>query len=223
MNEGIPLTGGRVTKNVTKIGKFVHRPCCNNSSFVHNTLLWKEKKNPTIAPHFIGIDDDGREIITFLEGYSPDNLGNFSNKQLYNAGKIINNLHNVLSDFPDCKYDQTVCHNDLSPCNFMFQNDAPYAVFDWDTAEIGDPMNDLAYSIWMWCDIGNREQSIELVNDKINSIMDGYGIKRFDISDKIIEQMERHDNLAIGKEEWVNFRQWVKECKEWVIKYKGSF
>ena len=167
--------------------------------------------------------DDGREIITFLEGHSPDNIGNFSNEQLYNAGKIINELHNLLSDFPGCKYGQTVCHNDLSPCNFMFQNDVPYAVFDWDTAEIGDPMNDLAYSIWMWCDIGNREQSIKLVNDKINSIMDGYGIKRFDISDKIIEQMERNDNLAIGKEERVNFRQWVKECKEWVIKYKGSF
>ena len=44
MNEEIPLTGGRVTNNVTKIGKFVHRPCCNNSSFVHNVLLWIEQK-----------------------------------------------------------------------------------------------------------------------------------------------------------------------------------
>jgi hypothetical protein len=223
MDKEIILTGGKVTKNVTKKGKFVYRSCCKNFTFVHNVLLWIEKKNPAIAPHFIGLAEDGREIITFLEGHSPDNLGDRPLEQLYNAGKLIKTLHELLSDFPGCIQGQTVCHYDLSPCNFMFHDDIPYAVFDWDAAKIGEPMDDLAYAMWMWCDIGNKEQSIELAKVKIGSMMDGYGIKKFDISGKIIEQMDRVYNSTIGLKEWENFRQWVKECKEWVIKYEYSF
>ena len=224
MEEEIILTGGRVTKGVVKKGNFVYRPCCVNSNFVHDVLLWLEKKNNGISPHFKGVSGDGREIITFLEGSSPDNLGNFSDDQLYRAGKIIKNIHESLSDFPGCNDGQTVCHYDLSPCNFMFMNNMPYAVFDWDSCRIGDPKDDLAYAVKMWCDIGNNEQVVSDVNRKIKIMIHGYGINGFDLKNKILGQLDR-----LYSSEWeaeiktYSFRQWIVECREWIKKNDEIF
>ena len=217
-HEEIPLTGGRVTKGVVKKGKFVYRPCCCNYKFVHNVLLWLESRDETISPHFKGINNDGREITTFLEGNSPDNLGEFSEEQLYEAGKLIKRLHIYLSDFPGCKKGQTVCHLDLSPCNFMFLNKKPYAIFDWDSAKIGDPKDDLAYAIWMWCDIGYSKQEQKLVNEKIKNIIKGYEIDSFNLKDRIISQMDRaFDQSWETEKQKREFQEWVINCKKWLI------
>jgi thiamine kinase-like enzyme len=224
METEIALEGGRVTSSVTRKGNYVYRACCSNSPFVHKILKWIESKDSTIIPHFIGINDDGREIITFLEGQAPKDLGDFSEKQLFEAGKLIKYLHIILADYPDCKKGQTVCHNDLSPCNFMFINDIPYAVFDWDAAAIGDPMDDLAYAVWMWCDIGNLEQSVEKVNAKIKNMIQGYDAKQFDIKNKIINQIDR-----VGRSMWPtqeqtgNVRSWTNACKEWIVNNANIF
>jgi thiamine kinase-like enzyme len=219
LEEELILTGGRVTKGVVKKGKYVYRPCCINSDFVHNVLLWLEKKDKSISPHFIGINDDGKEIISFLNGYSPENLGDFGNTQLYEAGKIIKRLHNYLSDFLGCIEGQTVCHFDLSPCNFMFLDNIPYAVFDWDSAKIGDPKDDLAYAIWMWCDIGNNNYTVKTVNDKIKNMVQGYGINKFDLENRMLNQMNRvYDSVWETEIQTKNVKQWIMGCKEWLIK-----
>jgi thiamine kinase-like enzyme len=224
MEKEIPLKGGRITSKVTKKGNYVYRSCCENSMFVHKVLKWLENKDTTIAPHFIGLSGDGREIITFLNGYSPNDLGEFSGKQLYEAGKLIKYLHTLLSDYPACKMGQTVCHNDLSPCNFMFLNKVPYAVFDWDNSHIGDPMDDLAYAVWMWCDIGNEDQTDDKVKAKIKRMIQGYNTKEFDIRNKIINQMNRVGNSKFSTMEQTELtKNWTKKCKEWIISNEEIF
>ena len=153
--EEIPLSGGRVTAGVVRAGDTVRRPCCPNSPFVHRVLSFLEEKDAP-APRFLGLDDRGREIISFLPGQVPDNLGYFSEEQLSAAGKLIRTLHDALSDFPDCSPGETVCHRDLSPCNFLFTGGLPAFVIDWDAAMVGNPLDDLAYALWMWLDMGNR-------------------------------------------------------------------
>jgi hypothetical protein len=202
MNDEIPLTGGRMTQGVVKKGEYVLRPCCLNFIFVHEVLRWLEKKEVSSAPKFIGLTDDGREITTFLNGISPENLGTYNGNsewkptesQLFETGRIIKTLHTVLYDFPGCLNGRTVCHNDLSSCNFMFINDLPYAVFDWDAAEIGDPLNDLAYAAWMWSDLGNDENSPADIGKTINAILDAYELgkgKRVSFNERIHEQIQR--------------------------------
>ena len=202
MCDEIPLTGGRMTQGVVKKGDYVLRPCCLNSAFVHKVLMWLEKKGVSVAPKFIGIADDGREITTFLNGISPKNLGTYNgntqwkptDRQLFEVGKIIKTLHTALFDFPGCVNGQTVCHNDLSPCNFMFINDLPYAVFDWDAADIGNPLDDLAYAAWMWSNLGNDENSPADIGKTINAILDAYGLskeKRILLDERIHEQIQR--------------------------------
>ncbi len=223
----IPLTGGRITKGVVKIDNFVHRPCCKNSIFVHDVLRWLEKKNITTAPKFLGIDEHGREITSFLEGYSPDNLGDFTHMQLYEAGKIIRHLHDSLSDFPGCSEVQTVCHNDLSPCNFMFVHEIPYAVFDWDSALIGIPSDDLAYAVWMWCDIGNEENSPIETGKKAKTMLDAYCLDDFQrrtFVRNIYKQIERVSLMVFPNEsQTIETRRWADKCKLWLYENEEQF
>jgi len=241
MCDEIILTGGRVTQGVTRKGEFVYRPCNANSAFVHDVLKWLEAKGCLCAPRFIGLSEDGREITTFLEGTAPDNLGDFTDEQIYEAGKVIKCLHTALTDFPDCSDGQVVCHNDLSPCNFMFirQGDGssvllsnenktdepspclvgkPYAVFDWDAAALGDPIDDVAYAAWMWCDIGNDENSPALVSKKINVLLDAYELeqeKRSNFIEKIHSQIQRTaESLKVNN--MLDGYNWALECGIWL-------
>jgi len=192
----IILTGGRITPNVTRRGDVVYRPCCSNSDFVHRVLQWIEAEQMPFAPRFLGIADDGREMTSFLPGTSPPDLDFFNDIQLTKASKIIRSLHNGLSGFPGCGNNQTVCHNDLSPCNFMFNNDMPYAVFDWDATAIGDPLDDVGYAIWMWCNIGYafEVRNPDDVARQIKVFVDAYGLKQNDyclLPEYIYRQMRR--------------------------------
>lgn len=223
MNNETNLTGGRVTAGVVKIGSFVHRPCCENSEFVHSVLLWLEKKSNPYSPRYIGTDEKGREITTYFEGYTPDNLGGFSTVQLNEAGKIISHLHKDLSDYPDCLLHQTVCHNDLSPCNFRFYNGMPYAVFNWDSAKVGMDIDDLAYASWMWCDIGNAEQSSDAVACKMRSLLEGYrsgGSKPppyAELISNIYVQMRRVGGSIFPTEEQTHDTAiWATNCNQWL-------
>jgi len=213
-----------MTPNVVKKGNYVLRPCCANSKFVHEVLKWLDQKDISLSPKFLGIADDGREITSFLQGYSPENLGNFNDNQLFEAGKIIKTLHVALSDFYGCSNNQTVCHNDLSPCNFMFANGLPYAVFDWDAAEINDPLNDVAYACWMWCDIGNNENSPAEVGNKIKVILDGYQLckeQRNLLITKMHEQIQRVSE-SLYTDKYIKQSQWAYNCGLWLGNYQNK-
>jgi len=160
MNKEIPLTGGLVTQGVVRIGSTIRRPVKPNSAFVRGTLHHLHTKAPGLAPEYLGQDPSGREIFSYLPGLVPADLGFFSDSQCAEAARIIRRLHDGLSTYPGLPDGTTVCHGDLSPCNFVFRPDLsgmPCAVIDWDAAHIGHAHDDLAYALWMWLDIGNDE------------------------------------------------------------------
>jgi len=223
----IPLTGGRVTQNVTRKGDYVYRPRCANSAFVHRVLRWLEQKQVHAAPRFIGIAEDGRGITSFLEGSSPGNLDYFSDAQLHAAGGVIRLLHDALSDFPGCSPGQTVCHNDLSPCNFMFRDGLPYAVFDWDAARFGSPLEDVAYAAWMWCNVGDAPSAPAEVSRKIRVLLDTYELPnemRPELIDHMHAQMRRVAASAFSAHtpQWDACGQWAQGCGRWLSAHQAD-
>src|ERR1700712_469901 len=67
-DEGMPLGGGRTTAGVVRIGNAVHRPVRPWTPAVHAVLRHLEKVGFEGAPRVLGLDEQGREVLTFLEG-----------------------------------------------------------------------------------------------------------------------------------------------------------
>lgn len=217
--EEIPLSGGRVTSGVVRIGDTVRRPLCQNSEFVHRVLRFLEPSGLPVA-RFLGIDEKGREILSFLPGKAPDNLGKFSLGQLKAAARIIRRLHDALRFFPGCASGQTVCHHDLSPCNFLFVEQQPAFVIDWDACAIGDPIDDLAYALWMWLDVGNPDFSPTEILERMEYMLDAYQLepeRRIGLSLRMERQMDRVSRSLFPSPEQTKATQcWAKDCRQWL-------
>lgn len=225
MKDEILLTGGRVTQGVVRIGDRVHRPQCANAGFIHNVLNHLEQKNIPFAPRFHGVDEKGREILTFMVGSVPDNLGDYASEQCAAAARIIRALHEALADFPGCPAGTTVCHFDLSPCNFTFIGDLPAAVIDWNAAAFGEPLDDLAYAAWMWLDIGNDENDPAKVFEGITAMLDAYGTTdRASFCTRIHRQMARVGASVFPTEEQtLATRRWTEDCRRWLENFMEKY
>ena len=82
MTDESVLAGGRSTAEVLRIENTVHRSIGPNSEFAHRLLLLLEAKGYAYAPKFLGIDDKGREILTYVEGFVPGGDHVWSEAQL---------------------------------------------------------------------------------------------------------------------------------------------
>ena len=63
----IPLLGGRLTPSIVRVENTVRRPPKGNAAFVHDLLLWLEDQGFSFAPRFLDMDEQGREILSYLE------------------------------------------------------------------------------------------------------------------------------------------------------------
>lgn len=238
LQEEISLPGGRTTLGVVRKGETVHRPQCKNSGMVHQVLEFLKEQNIDFVPQFLGIDEQNREVISLLPGSCPDNIGFYSHEQIAVAMDRIRTLHQVLKDFPGCAPGQTVCHYDLSPCNFLFAGEQPKRqgemkisglpiyIIDWDACNIGDPLDDLAYAVWLWLDLGNEEFSASMQANRIRMMLDRYGVTKQERPSFLIRidtQMKRVGNSVFPREEQtIACRNWVNHCRSWLQKYESE-
>ena len=159
--EEIPLTGGNVNSNVVRIGNTVRRAMTKVSTTVHQLLLHLEAKGFVGAPRFLGIDEQQREILSFIEGETTfsEELWQ-TDAPLVAAAQLLKNYHDATLDFPqkdglvwgitspDPARHEVICHNDFAPYNFIFQAQSPYAVIDFDLVGPGPRLRDVAYAAY---------------------------------------------------------------------------
>ncbi len=67
----VPLSGGDVTEGVVRVGDTVRRPLKATSSAVHALLRHLEAAGFDAAPRVLGIDELGREVLSFVPGEAP--------------------------------------------------------------------------------------------------------------------------------------------------------
>lgn len=129
------LSGGNVS-NVYRLGDTVRRELKPESPKIHKLLKHLENKGFNYAPKFLGMDEKGREILSFIEGEA----GNYplkeymrSNEGLTDIAKMLRHYHNAVSDFPlldDWKPMENtpnklevICHNDFAIYNIIFNHE----------------------------------------------------------------------------------------------------
>jgi len=172
----IPLVGGRSTPGVVRVGNTVRRPMGPNAPFVHELLRYLEGVGFDGAPRLLGIDERGREVLSFFEGEVPHDHAEYrpSEARLIRVAALIRRFHDVTAGSDLAGDAEIVAHNELGPHNTVFAGDEPVAFIDWDDAAPGTRLFDLANAVWSYANVGEgvpvREQA-----RLIRTMCDAYG------------------------------------------------
>jgi len=152
----IPLSGGRLTPGIVRIGNTVHRPAKGNAAFVHDLLLFLEDQDFPFAPRFLGRDEQGRDILSYLEGENwPESGSGLSDDLLVQAARTIRQYHDVTAGSPLAQGHEIVAHHELGPHNTIFQGGHLVGFIDWDDAAPGTRLRDLANAVYNYVDVGH--------------------------------------------------------------------
>jgi hypothetical protein len=214
--EEVALAGGRTTSGVVRVGDTVRRPLKSNSAFVHQLLTYLESKGFSGAPRFLGIDLANREILSFIPGFVPDNLGEFSGTQLAAAARLLRAFHDATTDCELKGSKEVICHGDASPCNCVLVDGVPTAFIDFDAARAGSRREDLGYAAWLWLDIG-KDIDAELQGQRLRDFFIAYG--QVDIRDAVPAVIDAQVRLASRSGAP---REWAESCREWTERYRAS-
>ena len=172
-----PLPGGRSTDGVVRIGGHVHRPMSKNAPFVHTLLLHLEAVGFAAAPRFRGVDGEGREVLTFVEGAIPHGAqpGGWTDAQLRDAAKLLRAYHDATAGSVLAGPEEVVCHNDVAPWNVVLIGHRPVGLIDFDGALPGPRIRDLSYAIWCWLALGAADVDTAEQARRIRLMRDAYG------------------------------------------------
>jgi Ser/Thr protein kinase RdoA (MazF antagonist) len=218
------LTGGAQSSGVVRVGETVRRPVHRNSEFVHALLRHFEAVGFDGAPRLLGIDDEGREILTYIEGHvfvGPEEVGDavhpLSDHQLVSAGRLIRRFHDATAGTTLAGDAEVVCHCDLGQHNILFRGDEAVAIIDWDedTAP-GARVFDFAHAVWCLAEIGAQGGALEEQARRARLVCDAYGWdERGAVIDEIAARLRRarawHE--ANGKREGVRI---FSELVAWI-------
>ena len=191
----IVLAGGNLTK-VVRVGDTVRREAGPWTPSIHRLLRHLRDRGFTLAPEALGIDELGREILTFIPGETltegPWPRWVWSDELLEEAVTVLADYHQKVADFRPTHVesrldtepltsDQIVCHNDFAPYNCVFRDGHFAGLIDWDVVCAGDPLWDLAFFAWHWVplyapssDIAWR--SLNVCRRRLRHIVDSYGL-----------------------------------------------
>jgi Ser/Thr protein kinase RdoA (MazF antagonist) len=219
----VPLLGGRVTAGIVRIGDTVRRPPRMNAEFVHALLAHLAAAGFEGAPRFLGTDELGRDVLSYIDGDVPTDLGWHDDGVLVAAARLIRKFHDatVLLVTPQTAAPtplEVVCHNDLSPCNFVFRGDVPVAMIDFDTVAPGTRRMDLGYAAWLWLDLGNTEITAEEQRRRFRLFVAAYGdaISLAPIKEAIVYRQQ----LLVAEGECTDrtaMAQWARGCRAWTL------
>jgi hypothetical protein len=160
------LGGGRTTAGVVRIGGAVHRPVRPSTPAVHALLRHLESVGFDGAPRVLGFDEQGREILSFLDGATvgdrlPWPAWVASDTALVQVGAWMRRLHDATVDFeppegavwfagPTWQPGLVIGHHDAAPYNAVWRDERLVGFVDWDIAGPSTREFDLAYAALLW-------------------------------------------------------------------------
>lgn len=207
------------------MGDTVRRPLKPNSPFVRDLLAHLHDHDFDGAPRYLGPDDLGREVFSILPGEVPAELDPaIPDESLVLAAQMIRRYHDAAASSPLAGKHETVCHHDLSPCNFVFRDGLPVGVIDFDSAAPGARLQDVGYALFLWLNLGTdgpppREQA-----RRLKLFCAAYGIKADgQVLEAIVEAVAsnverlRAEKRLTDAEWWQSQREWLDHRRDLLL------
>ena len=165
------LPGGN-TGGATRVGDTVRRNAGPWTPAVHSLLHHLHAKGFGGAPLPLGFDDQGREILTFLEGETvgdtePWPRWTHADESLDDVADWLRAFHEAAADFVPSRDavwrlggtwspGLIVGHNDAAPYNAVWRDGTLAGFFDWDFAAPVTREWDLAFVAFSWVPLHAR-------------------------------------------------------------------
>jgi phosphotransferase family enzyme len=181
---------------VTRVGEHVLRPSNPHSASIHRLLVSLRAGGFDGASMPIGIDDDGRERLVFIEGdvaVPPYPEWAQADSALASVAVLMRRFHEASRSFDsagstwstemaDPAAGPIICHNDVCLENVVFRDGVAVGLIDFDFAAPGRPLYDLAQMARMCVpvddDISAVQLGWELVDrpGRLRLVADAYGL-----------------------------------------------
>lgn len=181
------------------VGSTVRRPAGPWTPTVHALLRHFERVGFDGAPRALGIDDEGHEILSHVEGDVPSpGATPPGDEVVFAVGELLRAAHDAQAGFiapSDAEWqvlpgavpgDEVVCHNDPLGTNFVFRQGRPVALIDWELAAPGLRLADVAAAAAWWVPLRPDEsaQRYRLPTtrraERLRLLADGYGLDAAD-------------------------------------------
>ena len=207
-----PLDGGVSNSGlVVRVGDTVHRPQTARSPAVHALLQHLERVGFDGAPRYLGQDDVGREVLSYVEGHAPAKEPHedwaLSDDALASVARLLRRFHDAVQGFDPAGHDWPtsvparfrrglVSHNDVNLDNVVFRDGEAVALIDFDLASPGSAVWDVALAARLWVPLradvevadrrrGRREHRLRL-------LVDAYGLPEADRRLVVDAALESH-------------------------------
>jgi hypothetical protein len=228
------LHGGTANRGlVVRIGDTVRRPARPSSPAVHALLDHLERVGFDGAPRFLGIDDDGREVLSYIQGetvITPYPPWSMTDAALTSVARLLRRYHQAVAGFDPSGHDWVepvpaaymsgiVSHNDPNLDNVVFRDGEAVALIDFDLAGPGSVLWDVATAVRLWAplrpqaDIADSRRGRAL--GRMRHFADAYGLAEKD-RDRLVDAvaanhvwcMEYVRRGADNGHEWFR-RRWI--------------
>jgi phosphotransferase family enzyme len=160
-----PLLGGTANRGlVVRVRDTVRRPLRGNSEAIHALLQHLQDVGFEGAPTILGIDGQGREVLSYLPGETvtpPYPAWSMTDAALDSVARLLREYHQAVAGFrgddhswsepvPPAYVDGIVSHNDPNLDNIVFRDGVAVALIDFDLAGPGSVLWDVAAAIRLW-------------------------------------------------------------------------
>jgi hypothetical protein len=183
---------------VVRVGPHVLRPSSSHSGSVHAFLRAVRRAGFEGASSPVGIDEDGRERLVFIDGevpVAPYPDWSQSDTALASIARLLRGLHDAARGFDphgrtwdeslaDPAGGTLVCHNDVCPENVVFRDGIAVALLDFEFAAPGRPVYDVAQLARLCVPIDDDVDQVRLGwrpadrPARLRLVADAYGLHR---------------------------------------------
>jgi Phosphotransferase enzyme family len=194
---------------VTRVADTVRRPPSSAATWA--LLEHLERVGFDGAPRFLGVDDHGREILSYLPGKAaiePHQAWALTDEALISVAELLRRYHDAVASFdpaghrwpdfvPSAFCNGLVSHNDPNLDNVIFSGGVAVGLIDFDLAGPGSAVWDVTCAARLWAPLRDELDLPEELRgrslERLRLFVDAYGLPRNDRPRVVEAAVHTHD------------------------------
>jgi Ser/Thr protein kinase RdoA (MazF antagonist) len=191
----VPLLGGTANRGqVHRVGDTVRRPLRPTSGATHALLRHLDEVGFDGAPRVLGIDDTGREVLSYVPGHAvtaPPPAWGLTDDALRSVGQLLRRFHDAAAAFDPSPYRWShaapapfdgngIAHNDPNLDNIVFRAGRAVALIDFDLAGPGSAVWDVAAAARLWAPLRDPVDTVDARRgrelERTRILVEAYGL-----------------------------------------------